>query len=222
MSDKEPTYRNFDHERADSIRDQQWNKDDDAERLRKSKAQSCAVHSTQLPEEPASDAAALLQKKIKDLEFRLDSEKKGSTVLGQLLNAGRNANKMLRREVEELRAENARLTKYGDGLKLAVEGYDESLAAVTKERDEARAELAQITPLKNSDIRLVIKLTTERDAALASAEAGAKDTALMDWLEANYDQIERMGGKWWSVNIGEWSPTLRAAIVAATEGESQV
>lgn len=66
--------------------------------------------------------------------------------------------------------------------------------------------------------RSIIRLIAIKAALSASptVESEAqKDGERLDWLEANYEQIERMGGKWWSVNIEEWSPTLRAAIDAA-------
>lgn len=63
-------------------------------------------------------------------------------------------------------------------IRPAVTALAARLQTARAERDEARAALAEITPLKNKDIRLVISLTkevndrcAERDAALAQADA---------------------------------------------------
>jgi DNA repair exonuclease SbcCD ATPase subunit len=47
-----------------------------------------------------------------------------------------------------------------------------------RQRDEARGLLAQITPLKNSDIRLVIKLSTDLQSALSRATAAERNFAI--------------------------------------------
>lgn len=64
----------------------------------------------------------------------------------------------------------------------------------------------------------VATLVDEKCKLAALLEDAREDVKRLDWLQNNYQEIERMGGKWWSVNIEDWSPTLRAAITQAMTG----